>query len=106
MVMWGSDGGHHGGAVIIGFLLCVRQFFILRGGMCTKMRREDSPLLHFSWLKRLFKLVPYGCTTIHIEVEGVDNAPVIIRHLSICITTVTVIKLIITNSLNLVHTKK
>jgi hypothetical protein len=39
-----------------------------------------------------------------VEVEEIDNAPVIIRHLSIGITTatVTVIKLII----NLVHTKK
>ncbi len=34
---------------------------------------------------------------LHIEVEGIDNiyAPVIIRHLSIGITTVTVIKIII-----------
>ena len=41
-----------------------------------------------------------------IAVEGIDNAPVIIRRLSIGITTVTVIKLIITNSLNSIHTKK
>jgi hypothetical protein len=40
------------------------------------------------------------------EVEGINNASVIIRYLSIGITTVTVIKLITTNSLNLVHTKK
>ncbi len=40
------------------------------------------------------------------EVEGIDNAPVIIHHLSIGITTVTVIKLIINNSLNSVFTKK
>ncbi len=40
------------------------------------------------------------------EVEGVDNAPVKIRHLSIGIAAaMTVIKLIITNSLNLIHTK-
>ncbi len=44
--------------------------------------------------------------TIQKEFKGIDNAPVIIRHLFIGITTVTVIKLIITNSLNLVHTKK
>jgi hypothetical protein len=42
----------------------------------------------------------------HNEVEGIDNAPVIICHLSIGITTVTVIKIIIINSLNSVHTKK
>jgi hypothetical protein len=41
-----------------------------------------------------------------IEVEGIDNAPVIIRHMSVGITTVAAIKLIITNSLNSVHTKK
>jgi hypothetical protein len=41
-----------------------------------------------------------------IEVEGIDNALVKIHHLSIGITAMTVIKLIITNSLNLVHTKK
>jgi hypothetical protein len=46
------------------------------------------------------------CLQISIEVEGIDNAPVIICHLSIGITTVTIIKLIITNSLNLVHTLK
>jgi hypothetical protein len=39
------------------------------------------------------------------EVEGIDNTPVKIRHLSIGITAMTVIKLIITDSLNLVHTK-
>ena len=44
--------------------------------------------------------------TFDIEVEGIDNAPVIMCHLSIGITTVTVIKIIITNSLNSVHTKK
>ncbi len=53
---------------------------------------------------------PCCCSMItrHVtEVEGIDNAPVIIRHLlSIGITTVTGIKLIITNSLNSVHTKK
>jgi hypothetical protein len=43
---------------------------------------------------------------IHNEFEGIDNAPVIIHHLFIGITTVTVIILIITNSLNLVHTQK
>ncbi len=40
------------------------------------------------------------------EVEGIDNAPVIIRHLSIGITFVTVMKLIMTNNFNLIHTKK
>jgi hypothetical protein len=40
-----------------------------------------------------------------IEVEGIDDAPVKIRHLSIGIPAMTVIKLIITNSLNLVHKK-
>ncbi len=40
------------------------------------------------------------------EVEGIDNALVIIRQLSIGTTTVTVIKLTITNSLNSVHTQK
>jgi hypothetical protein len=40
------------------------------------------------------------------EVKGIDNAPVIIGHLSIGITSVTVIRLIITNSFNSVHTKK
>jgi hypothetical protein len=40
------------------------------------------------------------------KVEGIDNAPVIICHLSNDITAVTVIRLIITNSFNLVHTKK
>jgi hypothetical protein len=40
-----------------------------------------------------------------IEVEGIDNAPVKIPHPSIGITAMTVIKLIITNSLNLVHKK-
>ncbi len=40
------------------------------------------------------------------EVEGIDNASVIIRHLSVGITAETVIKPTITNSLNLVHTKK
>jgi hypothetical protein len=39
------------------------------------------------------------------EVEGIDNASVIICHLSIGITAETVIKPIITTSLNLVHTK-
>ena len=40
------------------------------------------------------------------EVEGIDNiyAPVIIPHLTIGITTVTVIKIIINSSLNSVHT--
>ncbi len=47
----------------------------------------------------------FECNTRN-EVEGIGNAPVIIHQLSIGITTVTVIKLIITNSLNLVHTKK
>ncbi len=42
----------------------------------------------------------------HIKVEGIDNDSVIIRHLSVGITAETVIKPIITNSLNLVHTKK
>ncbi len=41
-----------------------------------------------------------------IEVEGIDDASVIIRHLSVGITAETVLKLIITNCLNLVHTKK
>jgi hypothetical protein len=40
------------------------------------------------------------------EVEGIDSASVIIHHLSIGITAETVIKPIITNSLNSVHTKK
>ncbi len=40
------------------------------------------------------------------EVEGLDNAPVKVRHLSIGITAMTVIKLIITNSVNPIHTKK
>jgi hypothetical protein len=38
-------------------------------------------------------------------VEGIDNASVIKRHLSIGINAETVIKLIITNSLNSVYTK-
>jgi hypothetical protein len=40
------------------------------------------------------------------EVEGIDNASVIILHLFVGITAETVITPIITNSLNLVHTKK
>ncbi len=40
------------------------------------------------------------------EVEGIDNASVIIRHLSVGITAQTVMKPIITNIVNLVHTKK
>ncbi len=40
------------------------------------------------------------------EAEGIDNASVKICHLSIDITAEIVIKPIITNSLNLVHTKK
>ncbi len=40
------------------------------------------------------------------EVEGIDDASVIIRHLSIGITAVTVLKPSVTNCLNLVHTKK
>jgi hypothetical protein len=39
-----------------------------------------------------------------IEVEGIDNASVIKRHLSVGITAETVIKPIITNSFNSVHT--
>ncbi len=41
-----------------------------------------------------------------LRLRELINAPVIIHHLSIGITTVTVIKLIITDSLNSVHTKK
>ncbi len=33
VVIWDSDGGH-GGAVIVGFLLCVRRIFIL--GVCVQ----------------------------------------------------------------------
>ncbi len=44
-----------------------------------------------------------NCTS---EVEGIDDASVIRRHLSIGITAETVIKPIVTNSLNSVHTKK
>jgi hypothetical protein len=41
-----------------------------------------------------------------IEVEGIDDASVIIRHLSVGITAETFLKPIVTNCLNLVHTKK
>ena len=59
----------------------------------------------------LFLLPPQNSTTkLYIlyqnEVEGIDNAPVKIRHLSIGVTAMTVIKLFITNCLNSVHTKK
>ncbi len=40
------------------------------------------------------------------EVEGIDNASVILRHLSIGNTAKTVIISIITNNLNSIHTKK
>ena len=46
VVIWDSDGGH-GGAVIVGFLLCVRWIFILGGSACRvqTMRMEVlSPL--------------------------------------------------------------
>jgi hypothetical protein len=42
----------------------------------------------------------------HIEVEGIDDASVIIRHQSIGITAETVLKPIVTNCLNSVYTKK
>jgi hypothetical protein len=45
-------------------------------------------------------------SSLNSEVEGIDNAPVKIQHLSIGITAMTVIKLIITNKFYLVHTKK
>ncbi len=40
------------------------------------------------------------------EVEGIDDASVIIRHLSVGITAETVLKPIVTNCLNSVRTKK
>ncbi len=40
------------------------------------------------------------------EVEGIDDASVIIHHLFIGITAETVLKPIVTNCLNSVHTKK
>ncbi len=40
------------------------------------------------------------------EVEGIDDASVIMLHLSIGITAETVLKPILTNWLNSVHTKK
>jgi hypothetical protein len=42
---------------------------------------------------------------IEVEVEGIDDASVIIRQLSVDITAETVLKPIVTNCLNLVHTK-
>ena len=70
---------------------------------------------HFFWhswyklyigIKVDAKVVVLSCCCVVIEVKGIDNAPVKICHLSIGITAMTVIKLIITNSLNLFHTKK
>jgi hypothetical protein len=83
-----------------------------------------SPNLHHkhkNWLRIIFqehwqnptkqtlklKSVPLSVVTkTQPEVEGIDDAPVKIRHLSIGITAMIAIKLIITNSLNSVHTKK
>jgi hypothetical protein len=53
VVIWGCDGGH-GGAVIIGFLLCVRQIFIFRGYV-QKTRMKMNPL-------RQAPTVPQFCT--------------------------------------------
>jgi hypothetical protein len=53
----------------------------------------------------IFLFVSGSRQNVTCDVEGINKAPIIIRHLSIGITTVTVIKLFITNILNSVHTK-
>jgi hypothetical protein len=82
--------------------ICIMQCPKIRG---DKLRKPDlsSPIAnvlyqHFTYT-RLLNIVQF-CP------ENIANHSLIIRHLSIGINAKTIIKPIITNSLNSVHTKK